>query len=801
MTSPSAFYLARALTQWSLPPLPPLQAPTVYPGALPDFETALAEIRACNPALVSLDLFDTLVFRQYSTSSLQETKTARFISWQLRRRNVVPPTAVEIQQRRQIAAERLAAAAHDNGRHGEFELIDLLTQTVALCVPEGAAEIHAEIGQKACAFEIAEERACLTLIPGAIEFLNQLAEHYPLICVSDTPLPAEAVADILARLGIDGYFNAVHVSSLEKKNKRTGSLFDAIAQSRNLPPATLLHLGDNPINDLASPLARGWQARLLKHAGLERQYQDITQRVRLAEAFGSPDYLAQEPHRPTKESAAFRVGKDNFSLAFSLFALELLKLDQTHCYRKIYFVSRDGYLLRETFAALAERVRLFDGAETAGKTTYLHLNRLSTLCPSSEQDLEQAIHYATLVNGHQSGLGLFATLGFDVDKYRDMLIAEGCPADLLRSISPETLSRIYSLIREDTAVRRALLADLDSKRDLLAAYLEQHDFFGPGKVLFVDVGWRYRIAANLSSALPGRDDLPEMHCLLFGHTGEFRSPRFVAHPGFFYDTGREDPLEQLIFHHKELIESICTASHGTCLGYSREGDRIVARLASAGSPSALRDEVQAGIVAGVHEFAEIFNRHQLDTCFHLAALIKLLHPFLDRTHPGYTIIQSMPQPSGASHARPEDKKDPDASFLYGESRSYIPDKLPPIRLNLSETSPRSPATEPLERLLGLIQHLCHTKQPIVLWGMGLLGKLLYPHVKEKLLLVVDMDSGLHGKQYEDHEIANPNAIKALTQGTFIVLFTPLSRALPALLNDDISVIRISDWLHPDDSRP
>jgi hypothetical protein len=79
--------------------------------------------------------------------------------------------------------------------------------------------------------------------------------------------------------------------------------------------------------------------------------------------------------------------------------------------------------------------------------------------------------------------------------------------------------------------------------------------------------------------------------------------------------------------------------------------------------------------------------------------------------------------------------------------------------------------------------------------MGLVGKLLYPHIKEKVSLVVDMDSGLHGKQYQNHFISPPDALKALAPGSFMVLFTPLSRALPSALSDhDLTVIRAADWL-------
>ena len=121
MTSPSAFYQARALMQWSLPPLPPPPAATALPGALAGFEAALAEIEQIKPALVSLDLFDTLIFRRDTTAELQERKTAHFIRWHLIRIGITPPPVEAIRIQRKLATEQLAAEAHDRGEHGEFE--------------------------------------------------------------------------------------------------------------------------------------------------------------------------------------------------------------------------------------------------------------------------------------------------------------------------------------------------------------------------------------------------------------------------------------------------------------------------------------------------------------------------------------------------------------------------------------------------------------------------------------------------------------------------------------------------------
>lgn len=783
--------------QWSLPPLPPPPAATALPGALAGFEAALAEIEQIKPALVSLDLFDTLIFRRDTTAELQERKTAHFIRWHLIRIGITPPPVEAIRIQRKLATEQLAAEAHDRGEHGEFELRELLVRTVSLSVPQITAVDLQNLGQRATAFEIQEEIACLALIPGAQAFLEALQNHVRIVCTSDTPLPCEVICTVLDNLAIRRYFATVYVSSHAKTNKRTGGLFQCIARENRLPPQHLLHLGDNPINDLASPLARGWQARLIQHTGLQETYHATTQRITWAETLGCSDYLHPSPTPVSTTSSAFRAGIESFGLAFALFALELLKLDQIHDYRKIYFVSRDGYLLNESFAALANNLRLLDGTTTANKTTYVHLSRLSTLCPSGDEDIEQAIHYATLVNAHQSGLGFFATLGLDTQKYHRLLVENGCSNEELNSLNPNTLATIYKAVQQDTSVRRALLDDLKAKRQLLSSYLGQHEFFGPGKVLFVDVGWRYRIAANIAAALQGYDQLPDIHCLLFGHTGELRSPRFTTHPGVFYDAERFDPLEQLLFQHKEIIENICTASHGTCLGYRKKGAQIEAILAEDDAPSPIRQELQAGIIAGVRQFAESFNQYALHDCFHLDALIRLLRPFLDRSDAGHSVIQMLQQPTGALHGRPNDRNDLDSSFLHGESRSYLPDKLPPIHINMGDSSGGRPITEPLEKLLGLVQHIGRSNVPVVLWGWGLLGKLLYPHIKEKLTLVVDMDSSLHGKPYQDHVISTPEAIKPLTHGSFMVLFTPLSRALPSILvNSDIKVVRASDWLHP-----
>jgi putative hydrolase of the HAD superfamily len=68
---------------------------------------------------------------------------------------------------------------------------------------------------------------------------------------------------LLRELQLDSYFDSIVISGEAGLQKPDPRLFQAAAAQLNTPPEAILHIGDNPSEDVAGARAAGLQALLL----------------------------------------------------------------------------------------------------------------------------------------------------------------------------------------------------------------------------------------------------------------------------------------------------------------------------------------------------------------------------------------------------------------------------------------------------------------------------------------------------------------------------------------------------------
>lgn len=790
MIQANPFYLVRGLSRWGLPALPPPE-PGFHPESVDGFDVAIAAISSANPncEVVFCDVFDTLLQRDVAPAEAIHEMAARYLGDILRQRKLRHSVAELLAARKSVTA-MLAAKSHEEGRHGEYRLADVLCELSSQLLPDDITA-SSKIAADCLAYELRQELRHTAVVPGAASFLARLKKHYRLVCLTDTPLDRDTVSRLLHEAGLSELIDAIHVSSELGVNKRSGTLFDFGLAAAGITASQAVHVGDNPLSDWVIPQSKGIASVLLQHRDVFVDHARFVQCREAAQTFGCPDYLQEDHQDDTGLTKACRLGRDHFSLAFALFALQVLHLEKAHCFDRIYFVARDGYLPWQAFQRLAAQLDDPWAMSALAKVEYLHLSRVSTLCPQDKEGLDDAFNYSTLVHGRSAIPSFFATLGLDLESYATLLQDEGFTAEDLASASLETIAKLRQRIfSTGSHLSRKLREDLDHKRDLLGAYLNGKGFFSAGKVLLVDAGWRYRIAHNLEVALGSHDDFPELHCALLGYTDELPSRKSIVHPGFLFDARRINPIENLLLRHREIIEAIASAPEGSCMGYAPVADGRATPILQLGDyENELRNEIQQGVLIGVEQFASLYDRYQLGPEFQLHATTQLLWPILDHTHPFHEVVAELALPDAAALSL--------SSTSTGDRNagSFISELGQRIEVNLGLHGPTAPPTQPLEKLLGLVQKAMGSDKPIILWGMGLIGKLVYPHIADRVAHVLDADPALHGQRYGGHIISSPDVLTTNDWERHLVIFTALTRSRPSLLTQiSAEVLFAGDWL-------
>ncbi|MGF1585749.1 MAG: hypothetical protein ACFCUM_10530 [Bacteroidales bacterium] len=181
--------------------------------------------------IISFDIFDTLIIRPY----IKPKDVFQHIERILKLKNFANKrTQAELKARRKTEANEIT-----------FD------------------EIYQNIGdkyKKACQFEIDFEKRICHKNPEIYAIYKYAVEQQKrIIFVSDMYLPEHVIKDILQSTGYDKYEN-LFLSSVYKKRKADGELFDIVIDKLNTSPRNILHIGDNLRNDVEQALAKGIKA-------------------------------------------------------------------------------------------------------------------------------------------------------------------------------------------------------------------------------------------------------------------------------------------------------------------------------------------------------------------------------------------------------------------------------------------------------------------------------------------------------------------------------------------------------------
>ncbi len=106
-------------------------------------------------------------------------------------------------------------------------------------------------------------------LPGVLEAIPRLAEHYPLAIVSDTGItPGRVLREHLKRHGLDQYFQAYSFSDETGSVKPSREAFDAALAALGVEPKDALHIGDIPRTDISGAFQAGypWAVLYTGHA-------------------------------------------------------------------------------------------------------------------------------------------------------------------------------------------------------------------------------------------------------------------------------------------------------------------------------------------------------------------------------------------------------------------------------------------------------------------------------------------------------------------------------------------------------
>ncbi len=407
--------------------------------------------------------------------------------------------------------------------------------------------------------EMAEEEASLVPNPPVVRLIEQRRqEGFAVAFVSDMYLSSQFLRKVLEVNGCLLPSDRVYVSCEHHARKDTGALYDAVR--RELRPKEWVHYGDNRRSDVKMARRKGIRAIHTDTApnNAERDYALLNPR------FAATSRLCRLQQAPDKYAA---FAADFVIPAYLPYALYVLREARRMGIRRLYFLSRDSYILLTAAKALQEEAQ---GIELH----YLFVSRRSLLLPYLCGEAEQAYLAATDRNTIVRTADidkLLRTLGTSREELRDTFNIEFpySKANSLRE-QEDFLNKIFH--SDFTPV---LQTKAREQLDLLLDYFKAEGLMDGATCAAVDVGWlgTSRLMINYILRREGAGDL---HFFYYGVRRDVFPPSAGRYSAYFQAGELSTDMTALLEHYYSA------SPYPSTVGYRKDDSGCVAPVFASG---------------------------------------------------------------------------------------------------------------------------------------------------------------------------------------------------------------------------
>lgn len=423
--------------------------------------------------------------------------------------------------------------------------------------------------------ELEAEEACLR--PNVYmqsEIQEARAQGLRVVFVSDTYLPETFVKSQLFRHHFadegDGFF----ISSRYLATKASGSLFKIMLEAEDIRAINVTHMGDNPRSDVEVPSALGIATRLVTTTRLTPHEESCLRSARLPDDFAARLVGQMRTFRLACNDETSRIARSfvaDFLGPFTLtFCAWLLAQNKCLGIRRLYFLSRDGYLLRSVAEALA--------AGTV-ECRYLYVSRQALFLPSVTEVSPEGMPWLWRSFEKPTLNRLLAKLEFsweDVGGSLKMLANSKGPAYELRDA--RDWGTFWEWLRTP-AVEGNLKERIRTRQAGAVAYLEQEGLLGDVPCAVVDLGWFLSCQKALLALLRMHKPNASLRGLYLGlQQGRHSEAEAGPATSLFNQPAQDSPRRHSweIWRRVPLIEHVVgCAPHGTVHHYDETGRPVL----------------------------------------------------------------------------------------------------------------------------------------------------------------------------------------------------------------------------------
>jgi predicted HAD superfamily hydrolase len=376
-----------------------------------------------------------------------------------------------------------------------------------------------------------------------------------IFCVSDFYLPKASYLKFLKNINLENFFDDIFVSSDYEKSKSTGELFKTVLKEKNIDKKDCLMIGDNYIGDYSEPMKLGIDAKLIKHDIRKIKYKifDINYNKSLEK-----DLNKVFRHK------SYNIFS-NYAFSFYLYIERLYKNLVKNNIDEVFFLSRDGFFLRELFENYQndKKIKI--------KTHYFLVSRnsvyMASLRPLEEENFD--LYFSSLPMPKKSSINDFLkTLQFSNDEIEKIK----CNFSTQNNLNFDERKNIlfltdtYKNLIKNNIFRTLYEQKRFDKKKEFFEYFDSFKFDTNKTLAIADVGWRCSTQRMLYRIF---DEKIKITGFYIGVTIRLDQNKNNITTGLLFDNeSKIFTEEEIIFKKNHLFfEIFLRANHGKVMGY------------------------------------------------------------------------------------------------------------------------------------------------------------------------------------------------------------------------------------------
>lgn len=508
----------------------------------------------------SFDVFDTVLTRTVSPPSEVFFLTGKYARKTLPDR--CPPR--QFANVRQRAEERAIAWHRD-----EASLRDIYVEV------QSSLQLTDAQAREIKEAELSMEDAVLYAIPETRARIQTLREGGKgIVFVSDMYASTGRIRGWLVERGIWEPGDQLFVSNEYGATKHNGALFRP-AQRELSDSRILVHVGNNRKADVEGAEAAGISSRHAT-AGNPNRYEQILESY-AEETSGMSGRMAGASRyarlhtqaESAREEALRNVTAGVMAPTLVGFVAWLLTVAQKEKLDRLHFTSRDGYHLLPIARRLAPLM------DVNCEFNYLYVSRaaVSTANPDPEK-----IERTWAPDERAGGEELLARMGLKMDDIEEHVSSSEEKEEIMTKPISDSGKKILK-----RCLKKVEDGEITNEnRGILRSYLVENGFGGSSKNGIVDVGWQGTVHEFLNDVMLEEEISKRPVCGIFwglyGDQKDYASSRVAYFFDKYRGIGHRNTLPGVTI--TTVMETFCTAGHGTVTGYTEENGRVAPVLES-----------------------------------------------------------------------------------------------------------------------------------------------------------------------------------------------------------------------------